>query len=100
MSPRVTHAAFNWLLALLIVAIFAGIQQLDHPSDHAAQTDQSDDAQDAIKTAAAEERFTRAAAIVCGNAGWAVQPDGAVRCIPRKGTNKVGAVVALAQVQP
>lgn len=99
-SPTTKQTAVNWLLALLIVAIYAAMQACDGPSDHQALVDQEAAATEAAHTAAAQTRFDRAAAQMCGNAGWAMQPDGAVRCVPRKGSGKPGAVIAVAQVQP
>lgn len=98
---RIKNAAINWALALLIVATFAAMQQRDlGPSDHATEQAQAEDLQAAIEAEAQQARFDRAAAQICGNAGWRQQPDGAVHCVPRKGTGKTGAVITLAQVQP
>lgn len=79
-----TTTITNWLLAVAIVALYAVMQTLDGPSDAQAQWDQSAALQDAIKTEAAQARFTRAAAQLCGNADWSQDADGSLRCHTRK----------------
>lgn len=54
-------AAINWLLALLIVALYAGMQWLDGPSDHQAMLDQAANTQDVINAAAAQAQADRVA---------------------------------------
>lgn len=62
---RMRNAAINWGLALLIVAIFAAMQQQDlGPSDHTAMQDQAEDLQAAIESEAQEARFARASAAI------------------------------------
>lgn len=84
MNTRITQAAKNWAAALAIVAIYAGMQCLDGPSDQATQAAQEADLQAAIKTEAAQARFAGAAAQICGNAGYSQDADGAVVCHVRK----------------
>lgn len=74
----------NALLFLAIVSIFALGACLDAPSDHNTEMAQAQDLQAAIKNEAASARFTRAAAKICGNADYTLDPDGAVHCVPRK----------------
>ena len=84
-----------WLAAACIAMLIGAAIHLDGPSDAQAEWDQPTALQDAIKSEAAQARFARAAATICGNAPYAVQPDGAVRCVPRKG-NSQGAVITVA----
>ena len=79
-----TTTLTNWALALAIVALYAGMQQLDGPSDAQAQWDQSAAMHDAIKTEAHTARFAGAAAQMCGNGSWSQDADGAVVCQVRK----------------
>lgn len=94
-----------WLAAACIAFLMSAainLDDIDGPTDAQAEWDQSTALQDAINAEAAEARFTRAAAQVCGNAPYALQPDGAVRCVPRKGHGQ-GAIVTVAAnkaVQP
>lgn len=100
----ITRHLTAWLAAACIALMLGGaihLDGIDGPSDAQAEWDQSTALQDAIKSEAAQARFTRAAAQVCGNAPYAVQPDGAVRCVPRKGHGQGAIVVAAAKaVQP
>ena len=98
MNSTTTQRIANTILALVAVAIFAGAQQLDAVPDHGSEMAESAATQDAIKSVAARARFMRAAAQSCGNADWVEVDDNTVRCIPRKGPAKNGAVVALAEV--
>ena len=95
-----THRAINALLVLCIISLYALVAHLDGPTDHHTEMAQAANLQAAIKAEAAQEHFNRAAATMCGNAGWALQADGSVRCVPRKGHGQ-GIVIAYAkQVQP
>jgi hypothetical protein len=80
-----TTTLTNWALALAIVALYAGMQQLDGPSDHSDEMAQAANLQAAIRAEAALDRFERAAAALCGNAELlALDADGAVHCKVRK----------------
>ena len=93
------HRTINALLVLCILGLYILVAHLDGPSDHQAQADQLSDLQAAIKSEAAQARFTRAAAQMCGNADYELHSDNSVRCVPRKGHSQ-GMVIATAQVQP
>lgn len=94
-----THRATNWLLAAIVALCLGGAYHLDGVTDHSSEMAQARALDAAAKAQAALDRFDRAAAAMCGNAGVALQDDGSVRCVPRKGRGQ-GAVVALARVQP
>ena len=92
----IARALLPWLAAACIAMILGAAIHLDgEPTDAQAEWDQSTALQDAIKTEAAHARFAGAAATICGNAPYAVQPDGAVRCVPRKGSGQ-GPVITVA----
>ena len=93
------HRALNAILVSIILGLYALMAYLDGPTDHQAQVDQLSDLQAAIKSEAAQARFTRAAAQMCGNADYELHSDNSVRCVPRKGHGQ-GIVIATAQVQP
>lgn len=76
-----------WLCAALIAMMLGGtihLNGVDGPSDAQAEWDQSTALQDAIKQEEADERFTRAANEMCGNAWWTVDVDGVVHCVGRQ----------------
>lgn len=79
-----TTTAINWLLALAIVALYAGMQCLDGPSDHIAAQAAEQDTQDAIKNEALQARYARAASQMCGSDGWSLQADNTMRCTGAK----------------
>lgn len=76
-----------WLVAACIAMLLGGaihLDGIDGPTDAQAEWDQSTALQDAIKSAATQARFTRAAAQLCGNTTYTVDADGAVLCQARK----------------
>lgn len=79
--------AINWAAALLIVAIYAGMQNIDlGPSDHQAQADQLADLQAIAKAEAAQQRMASAAQAMCGdNAGWQLVDATTVQCTTKRG---------------
>ena len=78
--------ATNWTLATVLAALLSTAHLLDGPADHAAEQAQLVSLQDAIKTEAAEARFTRAAARICGeNAGFRQLDETTVQCFTHKG---------------
>lgn len=80
------HRAINWMLATLIAAIMSTSYLLDGPDDRSAEMAQSLSLQDAQRTEAAEHRFAKAAAAVCGpNAAAADLGNGMVQCYTHKG---------------
>lgn len=97
---RVTNTIINILLALAIVAIYAGMQQLDSQADHSAEWAQSGAAQDAINSEAARARFMRAAGQICGNADFVELDATTIQCVPRRaGLGKSPAVQLAGVVQ-
>lgn len=78
------HRITNWLLATIICILLGATWHLDAPSDHNTEMAQAAALSDAIKSEAAQARFTRAAAQICGNAPWAQDASGAVVCQVRK----------------
>lgn len=84
----------NWLLALALVALLAGVgPAID---DHSAERAQADSLQDSIKAEAAQARFAKAAQAICGdNAAWLDLGGGAVQCLTHRGRKTI-----VAQVQP
>lgn len=95
-----SHRAINWLLAAITAILLAATCNLDAPSDHNVEMAQAEDLQDAIKNEAAQARFTRAAAQLCGNAEWTQDADGAVHCQVRKLRTRSSNATQVAQVQP
>ena len=74
-----------WLAAACIALLMAGAIHLDgDPTDAQAEWDQSSALQEAIKSEAADARFTKAAAEMCGNSWWTVDVDGVVHCMGRQ----------------
>lgn len=96
------HRLTNIVMVLLIISIYALMALLDGPSDHSTQLAQAEDLQDAIKTEAARDHFTRAAAQICGNGGWSQDADGGVHCHRRavRGPGVVLTRMAPAEAQP
>ena len=86
----------NTLAALAIAALLSTSYLLDGPEPTSAAT------ADAIKTAATQARYTRAASQLCGNGAVIEQPDGSIRCALHNGkrTTRNADVVQTAQVQP
>lgn len=85
MNTSITQAAKNWAAALAIVAIYAGMQTLDlGATDHDTEQAQAQDLQAAIKSAAQQARYERAAQQICGNADWSVDANNTLRCHARK----------------
>lgn len=85
-----THRAINWGLALIISVLLGSLYRLDGPTDHNIEMAQAADLQAAIQAEAAEARFAKAAAALCGpNAGYALLPDGAMQCYTHKGRKTV-----------
>ena len=87
MSAR--HVIGPWVAAACLAMMLAGAGNLDNlsPTDAQAEWDQSTALQDAIKTEAAEARFTRAARQICGdNAGYTlVDNDRTIVCTTKRG---------------
>lgn len=97
----ITHRLTNWLLAALIAILLGATWHLDGPSDARAEWDKSTALLDAIKNEAAQARFTRAAAQMCGNADWTQDATGAVHCQVRQlRTRSASKGTQLAQVKP
>lgn len=84
------HRITNWLLAIAIVLVYALMQTLDGPTDHGAEHAQALALLDAQRTGAAELRFAKAAAAVCGpNAAAQDLGNGMVQCMTHKGRKTV-----------
>jgi hypothetical protein len=80
------HRLINWLLALAIIAVYVAMQYIDGPTDHSAEQAQAASLADAIKTEAADARFARAAAVLCGpNAAAQDLGNSQVQCRTHKG---------------
>ena len=78
-----------WAITPLLVLLFAVVPATSiHLDDNSAERAQADSLNDAIKAAQAKERFARAAAQICGNAGWVEVGDGSIQCITRIGGRK------------
>lgn len=88
----------NVLMLVLLLLCFVGLLAFVGPAldDHSAERAQADSLNDAVKAEQAKERFARAAAQTCGNAGWVEVGDGAIQCITRIGGRKA----LVAKVQP
>lgn len=91
----------NTLAALAIAALLSTSYLLDDSEPTSAAT------ADAIKTAATQAIYTRAASQLCGNGAVVEQPDGSIRCALHNGkhptspaTTRNADVVQTAQVQP
>lgn len=81
-----THRALNVLLATLIAAVLSTSYLLDGPTDHSAEHAQAAALDDAIKTEAAQARFARAGAAICGeNAAVMDLGDGTIQCLTKRG---------------
>lgn len=78
-----------WLAAACLAIMLAAAGHLDDlsPTDAQAEWAASGALQDAIKNEAADARFTRAAASICGeNAGWKlVDNDRTIQCTTKRG---------------
>ena len=84
------HRITNWLLAIAIVLIYAAMQFLDGPTDHSAEHAQAIALKEVQAQEAAEQRFTKAAAAVCGpNAAAQDLGNGMVQCMTHKGRKTV-----------
>ena len=82
----------NAALFCAILGVYALMATLDGPADHQAQADQLQDLQAAIQDEARADRFTKAAAVLCGtNASYTVIDDHTVQCLTKRGhkTQKV-----------
>lgn len=78
-----------WAITTLLVVLFAVVPSTSfHLDDHSAEHSQALALQDAIKSEQARDRFNRAAAQICGNAGWVEIGDGSIQCITRIGGRK------------
>lgn len=79
----------RWLIAACIAFMMAGaihLDGIDGPSDAQAEWDQSTALQDAIKSEAANARYTRATAALCGENGVATDlGNGVVQCHTKHG---------------
>ena len=81
-----THRLINWLLALAIIVTYVAMQYIDGPADHSAEQAQAASLADAIKSEAADARFARAAASLCGaNAAAQDLGNGVVQCRTHQG---------------
>lgn len=86
MSAR--HVIGPWAAAACLAMMLAGAGNLDNlsPSDIQAEWDQSTALQDAIKAEAANARYTRAIAAICGeNAVAKDLGNGVVECHTKRG---------------
>lgn len=99
-TPHRFVNALIFCAVLALVSLYALMAWLDDPTDHHAEMAQAADLQAAIHAEAAQARFDRAAAAMCGNAGWVLQADDSVRCVPRKGHSQRIVVAYAKQVQP
>ena len=80
------HRAINWTLAAIIAAIMSCSYLLDGPDDHSAEHAQALALKDAQAQEAAEHRFAKATAALCGpNAAAKDLGDGTVQCYTHKG---------------
>ena len=80
------HRLINVALIVGIFALYALMAHLDGPSDHQAQADQLASLQAAVKREAAETRFTKAIAALCGeNASARRIDDVTVQCLTKRG---------------
>lgn len=83
-----THYLTTWLAAILIALLMSAAMHLDDAPDARAEWAQSAALADAIKSEAAQARFDRAAAALCGSEN-AVAKDlggGVIQCLTHKGT--------------
>lgn len=80
------HRALNWTIAGLIALLLSCSYLLDGPDDNHAEHAQALSLQDAIKSEAADARFARAAADICGeNAGFSRIDASTIQCYTHKG---------------
>lgn len=85
---------FNWVLAFIVAILLGSVYRLDEPCAHNTEMATAASLDDAIKNEAAQARFTRAAAKICGseNAGWKLVDDTrSIQCTTKRGhkTRKV-----------
>lgn len=92
-----TTTVSNWLAAMAIAIAMGAAYHLDGPGELQAMADTTAATVDGINAAAAEARFTRAAAQACGNAPWAQDAAGAIVCKARKGPGTGPGRIVVAQ---
>jgi len=82
-----THRLINWLLAILIVALYAGMSLLDGPTDHQYEHAQALSMRDAIRDEQSQVRFQKVAKKLCGNELAVVKflDSKTVQCLTRMG---------------
>lgn len=92
-----THRIINWSLAALVAMVLSSAWLLDAPLERNTEQGAGLALLDALHREAAQARFDKAAAQICGpNAGWIEQSDGAIRCTLKNGKP----TVRVALVQP
>ena len=80
----------HWLAAALLSLLLGSAYRLDAPTDHNTEMAQAQALEDAIKSEAADARFERAVAELCGeNAGHKPLEDGAIQCYTHSGHKTV-----------
>lgn len=80
MSTRTINA---WIMACVLAILLSSTWRLD---DNGHEMQESADLQDAIKTEAADARFARASAEICGeNAAALDLGDGSIQCLTKRG---------------
>lgn len=80
------QATFNWALAAALALLLSTAHLLDVPDDRSVEHAQALSLEDAIKSEAADARFARAAAEICGeNAGFRRVDATTIQCYTHKG---------------
>lgn len=80
------HRTTNWILAACIAMLLSSAYLLDGPDDHHAEHASALALEDALRIDAKQERFTKAAAAVCGPQAYAADlGDGNVQCHTKRG---------------
>lgn len=84
------HRTSNWILAACIALMLSSAYLLDGPDDHQAEHATALALEDALRLEAAQDRFTKAAATLCGPQAYAADlGDGTVQCHTKRGRKTV-----------
>ena len=93
MQTNLARHLAPWLLASLIALLMGAAIHLDDAPDARAEWAQSTALADAIKSEAAQARYQRAAAALCGSENAVAKDlgDGVIQCLTKRGyrTQKV-----------
>ena len=73
-AQRLIDAAVIMLFVIALALALSASMQLDSNTDTTTQ-------RDAQQRASAQQRLDHARFVMCGQAGWAEQPDGSTRCL-------------------